>query len=128
MHLATLVAVVSFIIASLLQSAQSVDKPCREHPQVSGKCFNVHGRLSVYNGAPAIRIWKIGTKRILGVSDQRFYVPGYKNIPSDLQEKINQDVAITADFLVCPFTVAKASEMQLVCIDRARKVEVVKRK
>jgi hypothetical protein len=31
------------------------------------KCFVVHGRLSFYNGAPSARIWKIGTKRILGV-------------------------------------------------------------
>ena len=50
----------------------SVEKSCREHPQLAGKCFNVHGRLSTYNGNPAVRLWNLRTKRMLGVSDQRF--------------------------------------------------------
>jgi hypothetical protein len=30
--------------------------------------FVIHGRLSAYNGTPSLRIWIVGSKRILGVS------------------------------------------------------------
>ena len=57
---------------SALSPAVPAEKSCREHPQLIGKCFSVHGRLSTYNGNPAVRLWRIGTRRVLGVSDQRF--------------------------------------------------------
>src|SRR5215510_12310444 len=116
--------VANTILPAQLSSFETTDKSCRQHPQLIGKCFSVHGRLSVYNGAPAMRIWKIGTKRILGVSDQRFALPGYRNIPETIQNQLNQDVDIFGDFLVCPFTPSKAGEMQLVCIEDGRKLNV----
>src|SRR5262245_25492223 len=122
------VTIFLFLVASSILSqsttTETKDKSCRQHPQLIGKCFRVHGRLSVYNGAPAMRIWKIGTKRILGVSDQRFALPGYRNIPETIQNQLNQDVDIFGDFLVCPFTRPKAGEMQLVCIEDGRKLNV----
>ncbi len=42
---------------------------CKSDPDIVGVCFTVHGRLSAWNGAPTMRIWRIGTKRILGVHD-----------------------------------------------------------
>jgi hypothetical protein len=107
---------------------QPPDKSCRAHPQLVGKCFTVHGRLSAYNGAPALRIWKIGTKRMLGVSEQRFAAPGYRNVPETVQSQINQDVDLFGDFLVCPFTRARAGEMQMVCIEEGKNLKVQKRK
>lgn len=103
------------------------EKSCREHPQLVGHCFRVNGRLSVYNGAPALRIWKVGTRRMLGISEQRFSVAGYRNIPEDLEKQINQDVDIFADFLVCPFTRSRVGEMQLVCIESLKNLVVRKR-
>ena len=103
------------------------DKSCRRHPQLAGKCFNLHGRLSVYNGAPAMRIWKVGTKRMLGVSEQRFSLPGYRNIPDDVRSQVNQDVDLFGDFLVCPFTRPRAGEMQLVCVEHGKNLKVQKR-
>ena len=101
-------------------AAVDVDKSCREHPQLVGKCFTVRGKISVYNGAPALRIWKIGTNRVLGVSEQRFAVAGYRNVPEDIHQ-------LVGDFLVCPFTKSKPKEMQMVCIDKATNVVVKKR-
>jgi hypothetical protein len=125
------------IIFSLLAASSAIpspfspsdyqDKSCRHHPQLVGKCFSIHGRLSVYNGAPALRIWKIGTKRMLGVSEQRFAVPGYRNVPENIQSQINQDVDLLGDFLVCPFTRAKAGEMQMVCIEDVKNGKTQKR-
>jgi len=105
----------------------ATEKSCREHPQLIGKCFRVHGRLSTYNGNPAVRLWRIGTKRVLGVSDQRFSLPDYRNLPEDLSQKLSGENSIIGDFLVCPFTPAKPREMQLVCIDSAKNVAVKKR-
>ena len=119
--------VVSSILPSQLPAREAQDKSCRQHPQLIGKCFTVHGRLSVYNGAPALRIWKVGTKRMLGVSEQRFAVTGYRNVPETIQNQLNQDVEIFGDFLVCPFTRPKAGEMQLVCIEEGKKLNVQKR-
>ncbi len=103
------------------------DKSCRQHPQLIGKCFTVHGRLSVYNGAPAMRIWKVGTNRMLGISEQRFAVQGFRNLPETIQNQLNQDVEIFGDFLVCPFTPPKTGEMQMVCVEEGKNLKVRKR-
>lgn len=104
------------------------EKSCRAHPQVIDHCFNVRGRLSVYNGAPAVRLWRVGTRRMLGVSEQRFAIPGYRNIPSDIERQISPDVDVFGDFLVCPFTPQRQGEMQFVCIEGGKNLVVRKRK
>src|SRR5215813_14446368 len=125
---AILVTLVFASITSIQPRApQPQDKSCRQHPQLVGKCFMIHGRLSIYNGAPAMRLWKIGTRRMLGVSEQRFAVSGYRNVPENVQNQINQDVDLFGDFLVCPFTRAKAGEMQLVCIEEGRNLKAQKK-
>lgn len=108
---------------------QQPERSCKDHPQLIGKCFTVHGRLSVYNGAPTLRIWKVGTRRMLGVSEQRFAVAGYRNIPEDIGKQVTFDTALYGDYLVCPFTRSRPGEMQLVCIEKgknlvARKMEL----
>jgi len=115
------------ISASAMSPPVPAEKSCREHPQLVGKCFTVHGRLSTYNGNPAVRLWRIGTKRVLGVSDQRFSLPGYRNIPEDLAKQLDGEHEILGDFLVCPFTRPRPGEMQLMCIESAKNVVVKKR-
>ena len=36
---------------------------------IIGDCFEIHGRLSLYNGTPSVRLWPVGTKRLLGVRE-----------------------------------------------------------
>ena len=105
-----------------------VEKACREHPQLVGKCFRGRGRLSTYNGNPAVRLRRIGTRRVLGVSDQRYSLAGYRNIPEDLSRQLDGQNEILGDFLVCPFTRSRPGEMQLMCIESAKNVVVKKRK
>jgi hypothetical protein len=100
----------------------TTEKSCRQHPQLIGNCFTVHGRLSIYSGNPSLRLWPIGTKRILGVSEQRFSLPGFRNIPEDLVKKLDLENRIIGDFLVCPFTRSRPGEMQLMCIESARNI------
>jgi hypothetical protein len=64
---------------------------------------------------------------MLGVSEQKFSIAGYHNVPREIEEQINQDVEIFGDFLVCPFTRSRPGEMQLVCIDEGRNLVVRKR-
>lgn len=116
------------IIGGRASVATVEEKSCSQHPQLIGKCFVVHGRLSVYNGAPALRLWKIGTRRMLGISEQRFGVAGYRNLPQDIERQVSQDVAIFGDFLVCPFTRERPAEMQLVCIESGKNLVVRKRR
>jgi hypothetical protein len=128
---ALVLALLLLIISSVLFAQSAVlsekDKSCRLHPKLIGKCFPVHGRLSIYNGAPAMRIWKVGTRRMLGVSEQRYAVKGYRNVPENIQSQINQEVELFGDFLVCPFTSSKPGEMQMVCIEEGKHLKVKKR-
>ena len=85
---------------------------CKNDPDIAAACFIVHGRLSIWNGTPSLRIWRIGTNRIVGVTTEttpenvsRFWEP--------------DDTEIYGDFEVCPFTKDKVGEMQMVCIESA---------
>ena len=104
------------------------EKSCGEHPQLIGSCFTLRGRLSIYNGTPALRLWRVGTRRVLGISEQRFSVAGYRNVPEYIESQTNQNVAIFGDFLVCPFTRSRPGEMQLVCIEAGKNLLVHKQK
>jgi len=101
-------------------------KACKEHPILSGPCFKVHGRMSLYNGTPSIRIWPTGTKRILGVSEGEYYNEEYKYLPDKLEDKLNWENAIFADFTVCPFTEDKPGVMRLVCVESAENIKIQK--
>jgi hypothetical protein len=97
-------------------------KPCREHAALHGACFRVRGRMSVYNGAPSVRIWPVGSARLLGVSQQRFADPAICNLPDTLARQLSPDDDVFADFEVCPFTAERAGVMRLVCVDSASRV------
>jgi hypothetical protein len=80
----------------------SQNKSCKEHPRLIGPCFNVHSRLSYYNGAPSLRLWPVGTHRLLGISEGRFALPGYDNVPSAVIARLaNFENEMFADFTVC---------------------------
>ena len=106
-----------------IQPATCADrKPCRAHPALSGACFRVRGRMSLYNGAPSVRIWPVGSTRLLGVSQQRFADPAICNLPDALAGQLSPDDDVFADFEVCPFTSERAGVMRLVCVDSASHV------
>ena len=109
-----------------VQSATS----CRARSDLVGKCFTVHGRLSVYNGTPSIRLWPIGTKRLLGILDPTDIsaVPGSNTIPPSIESKLDFDKQVFGDFLVCPLTVSHPGRMQTVCIESGKNLFVRTRK
>jgi hypothetical protein len=108
------------------QEAQS----CRTRSGVVGKCFTVRGRLSVYNGTPSIRLWPLGSKRLLGVIDPKdpSNAPGPSVFPTAIKAQLDWDKEITGDFLVCPLTRSKPGRMQTICIESGKNLVVRQRK
>ncbi len=87
--------------------------------------FNLRGRLSLHNGTPSRRIWPVGSRRLLGISEARFALPGYANLPPDLVDELaGFDNEMFADFLVCPFTDDRLGVMRLVCVEAAKNIFV----
>jgi hypothetical protein len=107
--------------------AVACGRPCREHPQLSGSCSTIRGRMNSWNGAPSVRIWRVGTTRILGVSDKRFRIEGFCNLPLDLLAKLSWETDLFGDFTVCPFTEVKPGGLQLVCVDSGANLTVRRR-
>ena len=105
-------------------------KSCRDRPDLVGRCFAVHGRLSVYNGNPTIRLWRIGTNRLLGVRDPEEVngVAGPPTIPATIREKLDFDKNVYGDFLVCPLTRSKPGRMQIICIESGKNLIISERK
>ena len=114
--------------------AQSPTKPavnsCRARSDLVGQCFIVRGRLSVYNGTPSIRLWPIGTRRLLGVLDPENISsePGPSIIPASILGQLDWDKFIFGDFLVCPLTRSQPGRMQTICIQSGKHLLVRRRK
>jgi hypothetical protein len=121
--------------------------PCKT-PENASLCYWTHGRLSMYEGNPTYRIWKIGTRRILGVLngpsrfplristyDEDVFNP---ELPSNLERAYIADQKrwdkrgstgygrpdIFAEFEVCPLEPETKGEMQSVCVESADDVVV----
>jgi hypothetical protein len=108
--------------------ALSRNKSCKEHPKLIDPCFNVRGRLAYYNGAPSLRLWPVGTHRLLGVSEGRFASAGYDNVPPEVATQLGGfENEMFADFTVCPFTKDEPGIMRLICIDAAKNIVVRQR-
>jgi hypothetical protein len=76
--------------------------------------------MQIGNGTPAARIWIVGTRRLIGVSD-----PGFENsesiasYPAPLRRAFAEAPFHTrayGDFEVCPFTRDRLGWMQMACI------------
>jgi hypothetical protein len=113
------------------QSTPKRKIPCKT-PENAASCYWTHGRLNFYNGAPSYRIWKIGTKRILGVYSGPNRYPPRTDADTQLPEfppEIDKvfrppDNTAYADFEVCPLEPERQGEMQAVCIESAKKIVV----
>lgn len=92
---------------------------CKENPKVIAACYVVHGRLTLGADTIRLRIWPVGTARMLGVTGGP--------IPDDADAPIApkslsfgpEAYPIYGDFKVCPFTPERKGEMQMVCIESA---------
>jgi len=121
------IAYISLFAALLTAPLQSQQhRLCKGNPDLVGECFHVHGRVYIANGGPQMRIWRVGTDRVLGV------VPSEDEIiPDKLNKALFNDAGelandVYGDFDVCPFTKRKPEEMQMVCVESASHLVVKK--
>ncbi len=111
------------------QTSKDVKIPqCKRSPELVGDCFMVHGRMVFANGSHNVRIWPIGTHRLLGVE----YVPGSTDeypdgiywMPVELSNTSTLGVDIYGDFDVCPLSKKTPGAMQFVCVESAKNLVV----
>ncbi len=104
--------------------ARAEDSPgaaaCQASPQRVGDCFTVHGRMTSCTGVPSVRIWIVGTKRVLGVADAKGHPAGDDMLPPRLAAALSAGgpcgKAAYGDFTVCPLTQDLPGVMRRVCL------------
>ena len=100
----------------------TVRKPCRERQDLVGPCYSVRGRMNYSNGSPSVRIWVVGTKRMLGVTDSDCEGEGC-SLPDQIASKLSWDTDLFGEFVVCPFTSDQPGVMRFVCVDSGTRLE-----
>lgn len=115
---------VLLICATMLAQQPKAGKAsgqCRTNTELIGQCFRLHGRAFFSNGTPSLRIWPVGTKRILGVNAHPEADDAEDPIaPSNLLNALGGfDHFVFRDFDVCPFTPKSQGHMQMVCVEQA---------
>lgn len=117
------IGVLGAVMLFASSSSAAVGNPaaaCKDSPKIVGECFMVHGRLSAWNGTPTFRIWRVGTKRILGVVGADGGPEG--GMPLSIEELVLPDafkIDVYGDYQVCPLTTLRPGRMQIVCIKDA---------
>lgn len=123
-----------FLVSSWAQDAPH-ETPKRKYPcettENAATCYWTHGRLSLYNGTPAFRIWKIGTRRIVGIYsgpnawEKDELDNEHPEFPANLARVFKPfSNRIFADFEICPLEPEHPGEMQAVCIESAKNIVV----
>jgi hypothetical protein len=100
----------------------------------TASCYWTRGRLQEYEGTPAYRLWKIGTKRLLGVYSGPSVYHGSSSIdnedpefPPNVRRLIHSgQVQVFGDFEVCPLEPERPGFMQAACIESAKNLFVQK--
>src|SRR5260370_35508035 len=110
-HPLILVFVLCSVVARAIHQAPPKRKiPCKT-PENTASCYWTHGRLSVYNGNPSFRVWRIGTTKIVGIhsgpgAQRRDPEDGeHPEFPPNVERLVDREVdvhRIFADFEICP--------------------------
>ena len=124
MRLVLFTFIVLFASAKSFGAEIDMKAGCKSNPQLAAACFTVHGRLSAYNGTPSLRIWPIGTHRLLGILKDEDPLA----LPENIRNEVGFEKDIYGDFLVCPFTQSKPGQMQFVCVEAVSNFRVQERR
>ncbi len=95
---------------------------CKGNPKIVGACYSVHGRLSQGADTIRLRLWPVGSKRMLGVTGGPTLDDAEAPIWPQNLKFTSGDEDIYGDFEVCPFTQERKGAMQFVCIESASHV------
>jgi len=126
------IAAIAFalMVSGAASTASEPALPCKGAPKIEGECFTIHGRLFVANGTPGVRIWRVGTTRILGVTDGDGDAEGKSLLPPSVQKLLKADPFFTdiyGDYNVCPLEIDRPGRMRTVCVESASHLLAVTR-
>jgi hypothetical protein len=112
-----------------ISGSQKRKIPCKT-PENAASCYWTHGRLTYGNGTPALRLWKIGTHRLLGIYSGPSVNPSSMDnenpeLPANIAAKFHPfENRIFADFEVCPLEPERRGAMQMACVESAKNIVV----
>ena len=117
------------LLASPLIDAKVAKRkiPCKTSANATS-CYWTRGRLGYSNGTPAYRIWKIGTKRLVGIYsgpsvDRRGSDNEDPELPASVKRVFDPpNNRVFADFEICPLEPERPGHMQAACIESAKNV------
>jgi hypothetical protein len=112
------------IVLIMVIPAFAAPPKCKGNAKVVGACYPVHGRLSMGADSVRLRLWPVGTKRMLGVTAGPRIDDADDPIRPRSLKFSSLDDDIYGDFEVCPFTPERKGAMQLVCIESVSHVVV----
>lgn len=92
---------------------------CTAHESLAGECREIRARVTYANGNPSVRIWPVGTTRMLGVREADEPL-----IPEQVSSRLSWDHSVYANLRVCPLTKERPGHMQMVCVASARNVSI----
>jgi hypothetical protein len=112
--------------------------PCKTAGNAAS-CYWTRGRLSLYNGNPPWRLWKVATHRILAIysgpatwqrrDEQDSENPEFPiNLGKVYRSQVNDPSLerVFADFEICPLERERSGQMQSACIESAKNIFVQK--
>jgi len=103
----------------LAMNAQRTGAAWQCHARPVEPCFKHHGRLSSQNGI-ALKIWLIGTKRVVGV--------GSTDVPALIEKYLEMTSPnhsdIYGDFDICPLEPDTPGHLRTVCVAGAERLVV----
>jgi hypothetical protein len=130
--LAALVFAFALWAQAVPQSAPKRRIPCKTTENASS-CYWTHGRIAIGAGTPAYRLWKVGTKRMLGIYSGPSVYHGQLSIdnenpefPANVEKIWDPRVysPLYGDFEVCPLAPERAGFMRPACVESAKNLFV----
>ena len=119
-------AVAGLLLFAIPADARAQSLECATSRKLVGECFTVHGRMTSCTSVPSVRIWIVGTHRVLGVADAQGDVAGDEVLSGTLNREMFAlppcSKAAWGDFTVCPLTPSRPGVMQRVCLVDAKKL------
>ena len=100
--------------------AGSMMAVCQGHVEVPAQCHWIAGKMSIFNGTPAVRIFQKRSKRVYAVGPSE-----HELMPEELKSKLTLDNAIEANFRICPIYKAQKNGLREVCVDDVKNLRVI---
>jgi hypothetical protein len=104
------------ILAAILALSLAPTSP----PRHTGDCEWVHGRYLVANGSSVRRIWIIGTKRVVAISDDDNQVPPAVTRYEHANPEMLSDAPLYGDFHICATQPSRPGWMQHIHLTATR--------